>query len=152
YPYLTSISRVPNSYPIGNVETVGFAQTSLGNIRLIWETIEMKNLGVDIAMFNNRFSLTGDFFVKNNKNALLQPVYPSIIGFTSTTALPLVNMGKVESKGWELAATWRDNRGDFSYGINASLSDVNNTVISLGNSKPTLGNSLIREGDPLNAY
>jgi len=152
YPYLTSISRVSNAYPIGNSQNIGFAQASLGNSSLMWESIKMTNIGLDLAMLRNRFSLTADWFVKNNDGALLTPIYPAIIGFTSVSALPLVNMGNVQSKGYELSATWRDKVGEVDYGITANFSDVKNKVVSLGKSAPSLGETLIREGDPLGAY
>lgn len=152
YPYLTGITRVQNPYPMGGLETVGFSQGSLGNEELVWESIEMTNIGIDLQLLRNRLSLTADWYVKNNKNALLKPVYPSLIGFTSAAALPLVNMGKVQSRGWELSAGWRDQAGSLQYGVNFNLSDVTNKVIALGKSAASLGEALIREGDPLNAF
>ncbi|MEC3879285.1 SusC/RagA family TonB-linked outer membrane protein [Parapedobacter sp. 10938] len=152
YPYLTAISRIENAYPIGDGRNVGFAQGALGNSQLIWESLRMTNIGLDVQLLNNRLTFTGDYFIKHNNNALLQPVYPATIGFTSTSALPLVNMGKVESKGWEIAVGWNDHIGDLRYSFTANLADVQNEVIALGKSAPVLGNNLIREGDPLNAY
>lgn len=152
FPYLTPISSVAMAYPIGLSNNLGYYQSSIGNYNIHWETVEMSNIGVDLQLFNSRFALTADWFIKNNKDALLKPVYPAIIGSTSAAALPYANVGKVQSKGWELTASWKDQAGEIGYGLDFMLSDVKNTVKSLGNTEPSLGNNIFRVGDPLNAY
>lgn len=152
YPYLTPITSYSNAYPIGLTNNVGYYQSSIGNADLHWETVEMTNLGIDASLLRNRLSLTFDWFIKNNKDALVKPTYPSTIGSTSSSVLPYANMGKVQSKGWEFAASWKDNIGQVSYGLNFMLSGVTNTVKSLGTMAPVIGDNIFRVGDPVNAY
>jgi len=152
YPYLTEIERQTKAYPIGNKENVGFKQYSLANENIQWETIRMFNIGGDFQLFNNRMDLSLDWFKKNNINALLKPIYPSIIGITSSSNLPLENIGSIENKGWELSIGWRDRIGNIRYGLSANLSDAKNKITDLGDSAPSLGNNIRRVGDPINAY
>ncbi|WP_286847501.1 MULTISPECIES: SusC/RagA family TonB-linked outer membrane protein [unclassified Proteiniphilum] len=152
YPYLTEIERVEKTYPIGNKENVGFKQYSLANENIKWETIRMFNIGVDLVVLNNRLDLTFDWFKKTNRNALLKPVYPSVIGITSTSNLPFENVGSIENEGWELSLNWRDKIGRVNYGFTSNLSDAKNKITDLGNSTPSLGNNIRRVGDPINAY
>lgn len=152
YPYLTSIVRQENSYPIGMDKNVGFKQDALGNKDIKWETIRMFNVGADLYLFDNRLNIVFDWFRKDNINALLRPVYPSLIGITETSKLPLENIASIENKGWEIGLSWRDNIGSVKYSLTANLSDSRNKITDLGNSAPDLGNKIRREGDPIGAY
>lgn len=152
YPYLTEIERETKAYPIGYKENVGFRQNSLANEDIQWETIRMLNFGVDLQMFNNRLGFSLDWFKKTNVNALLRPIYPSIIGVTSTSNLPLENIGSIENKGWEVSVNWRDEIGAVNYGMTVNFSDAQNELTDLGSSAPFLGDNIRRVGDPVNAY
>ena len=152
YPYLTEIERVENAYPIGGVENIGFKQNALANEQIKWETIRMLNIGVDLRLLNNRLDLSYDWFKKENVNALLKPIFPSVIGITASDNLPLENIGSIENKGWELSAGWRDKVGEVRYGFTANLSDAKNKITDLGNSAPSLGDKIRRVGDPINGY
>ncbi len=152
YPYLIEIERQTKAYPIGAKENVGFQQYSLANENIQWETIRMFNLGADFQLIDNRMNISFDWFKKNNINALLKPIYPSLIGITSASNLPLENIGSVENKGWELTIGWRDQIGKVQYGFTANLSDAKNKITDLGTSAPSLGDNIRRVGDPINAY
>lgn len=152
YPYLTEIERYTKAYPIGNKENVGFKQYSLANENIKWETIRMFNAGIDLQLFKNKLDVSFDWFKKNNINALLKPIYPSVIGITASANLPLENIGSIENKGWELSIGWRDQIGKVRYGFTANLSDARNKITDLGSSAPSLGDKIRRVGDPVNAY
>lgn len=152
YPYLTPIERVEKSYPIGGLNNIGFAQLSLGNKDIKWETIRMLNIGVDLNFLDNRLQMTFDWFKKENINALVKPVYPTIVGVSAAANLPFENMGRIENKGWELDLSWRDQIGEWKYGMTFNISDSKNEITDLGRSEPTLGNKIRRVGDPINAY
>lgn len=152
YPYLTEIERVAKAYPIGNMENVGFKQYSLANANIQWETIRMFNIGSDFNLLDNRMTFSFDWFTKTNINALLKPIFPTVIGVRSSSNLPLENIGSIENKGWELAISWRDRIGKVYYGLTANLSDAKNKITDMGTSAPSLGNKIRRVGDPINAY
>ncbi len=152
YPYLTPIERVEKSYPIGGLNNVGFVQKKLGNKNIKWETIRMLNMGVDLNFMNNRLIMSFDWFKKENVNALVKPVYPTIVGVTKSAFLPFENMGKIENKGWEIDLAWRDRIGQVKYGANFNISDSKNKITDLGSSEPTLGNKIRRVGDAIGAY
>lgn len=152
YPYLTPIERVVNSYPIGGVSNVGFQQLALGNKDIKWETIEMLNVGVDLQLFTNRLLFSFDWFKKKNIDALVRPIYPTVIGITGSGNLPLENMGEIQNTGWELNIAWRDQIDQVRYQLSFNLSDAQNKITDLGKSAPSLGNNIRREGDPIDAY
>ena len=152
YPYLTPIERVDKSYPIGGINNVGFQQTKLGNKDIKWETIRMLNIGIDLSFFDNRLSTTFDWYKKNNIDALVQPIYPTLVGISGSANLPFENMGEIENKGWEWWIQWRDRIDQVKYSIAFNLSDSRNKIIDLGASEPSLENYIRREGDPIDAY
>ena len=98
YPYLVAIESVDKAYPIGNQLNTGFAQLALGNANIKWETIRMLNIGIDLSLFNNRLTISADWFKKNNMDALVRPSLPLVLGKwqkdTSRDYLPLENLGK----------------------------------------------------------
>ncbi len=152
YPYLTPIERVEKAYPIGGLNNVGFQQNKLGNVNIKWETIRMFNVGLDLSFFNNRLTSTFEWYKKNNINALVQPVYPTLVGITGSANLPFENMGEIENKGWEIYLQWRDKIGEVKYSVGFNLSDSRNKIIDLGKSSPSLGDYIRRVGDPIDAY
>ena len=87
----------------------------LGNQNIKWETLRMFNIGIDLSFFNNRLNTTFEWYKKNNINALVKPVYPTIVGITGSSNLPYENMGEIENKGWEWWIQWRDRIGEFTY-------------------------------------
>ena len=152
YPYLTPIERVEKSYPIGGTNNVGFKQLSLGNYGIKWETIRMLNIGIDLSFLNNRLTTTFEWYKKNNVNALVRPVYPSLVGITKVGNLPFENIGEVENKGWEWWIQWRDKIGEVSYSAAFNISDSRNKIKNLGKSAPSLTDYIRKEGEPIDAF
>ena len=152
FPYLSQLAAVqPSSMmPIGNLPITGFRHTVAANYYLTWESASKRNLGLDLTMLNHRFTFTGEIFVNQTNDLLINPVLPSVFGYR--TNFPPENQGKIENKGWEIQLGWRDNINDFRYGINANLSDVRNKVLQMGNHAANLGTQVRLEGYPLNSF
>lgn len=93
-----------------------------------WETVEMKNIALDMSFLDNRLSVTGEYFIKNNKDMLVNIEMPSVIGID----VPTGNYGELEVKGWEVSVGWRDQIKDFSYGVTFNLSDQKDKLIDYG--------------------
>ncbi|MEJ7769541.1 MAG: SusC/RagA family TonB-linked outer membrane protein, partial [Chitinophagaceae bacterium] len=147
YAYLSVITPVV-TMPIGNAITPAYAQTLLPNQILTWETVIKQNIGLDILMAKGRLSLTADYFIHNTDDILLRVTLPDVLGATE----PSQNAGKVENKGWEVQADWKDKMGDLQYRFNFNLSDVKNKVVSLGNVPPTFGDQVRFLGQPIDAF
>lgn len=152
YPYMTDIERVDKSYPIGNIANVGYVQNSFGNPKIKWETIRMFNVGLDLVLFKNRLNVAFDWYEKWNIDALVRPIYPSLIGVARLSHLPLENIGEIDNKGWELSLGWHDKVGEVRYSVLFNISDSKNKITDLGTSAPILENYLRKVGSPINAY
>lgn len=101
------------------------------NPNLTWETSEQYDLGLDMEMFNNRLSLSMDYFDKRTFN-LIQPQpmnRPSTMGLDAM----LVNLGEVRNRGFELSIGWNDRiNKNFSYFVTGNFSYLKNWVSDIG--------------------
>ena len=101
------------------------------NPNLTWETSEQYDLGLDMEMFNNRLSLSMDYFDKRTFN-LIQPQpmnWPSTMGLDAM----LVNFGEVRNRGFELSIGWNDRiNKNFSYFVTGNFSYLKNWVSDIG--------------------
>lgn len=152
YPYLTPIEPIKGCFPIGGINGVSYVQKKLGNRNIRWETIRMFNVGTDLGFLDNRLQLSFDWFKKENINAIVKPVYPTIIGVSASADLPFENLGEMENKGWELDLSWKDRIGPVKYSISFNISDSKNKITDLGFSEPSLGDKIRRVGDPIGSY
>ncbi len=126
----------------------GYYESVMGNEFITWEKLESTNVGLDLSVLNNRLSVTGDYFVRNTKDILLQLPAPGTLGIDPPTS----NAASVRNKGWEMTINWNDQIKDFKYNIAFNLSDVRNEVTDLkGYKAPTNELTILREGEPINA-
>lgn len=127
--YLTwSSINAPILYPLadGTYATVSLPSV-LGNNSLTWETSEQWDIGLDLRFFKDRLGLTLDYFHKTTKDLITTNTPPIEAG----NAASPINGGNVLNRGFEIELSWRDNIGDFSYGISANLSTLHNEVTYL---------------------
>lgn len=118
------------------------------NIRDIsWETTESWNIGFDARLFNNRLSVTGDYYKKTTRDMLLDLEIPDFMGYGN----PSQNAGKMHTRGWEAEVSWNDHIGDFKYAISANISDYKSVM---GNLSGIVfdGSQIIREGSEYNEW
>jgi len=136
---ISSISANGIIYPM-----VGL--NGLANPDITWETSEMYDIGVDAVLWN-KFNVTADFYYKTTYDILMKLDIPLTVGLNA----PFQNAGKVRNIGWELALGYNDSVGDFSYGINANLSDVYNEILDMKGTSGGGGVVRNQEGSPVNS-
>ena len=138
YQYANDITST-GQYPTGAVKAdgsfeyiIGYAPSASGNQELKWETSEQFNVGLDLRFLRDRLTLTFDWFDKKTKDLIVTGITTSTI--VGVGASPL-NAGNIDNRGIELEVRWRDQIGDFSYGVSANFSTLKNEVTYL---HPTL--------------
>ena len=136
---ISSFSGNDNIWPI-------VALNTLANKNITWETSEMYDVGIDAVLWN-KFSVTADWYYKTTYGILMTLDIPSTIGLSA----PYQNAGEVKNVGWELGVGYHDNWGDFSFGVDANLSDVVNEITDM---KGTSSGSFVRnqEGSSVNSF
>ena len=130
YQYSSTITTGIN-YPDGNGGLLqGAFPKNFANPDIKWEETAMTNVGIDFMAFNNRLSLTADYYVKNTKDILLTVPIPISSGGAND---PIRNAGKIRNNGYEFNLGWMDQPNpDISYGINLIGSFNKNKVIAMG--------------------
>ncbi|SIQ97869.1 TonB-linked outer membrane protein, SusC/RagA family [Maribacter ulvicola] len=127
-----------------NAELVrGLAQRYLTTPDISWETTNSTNFGVELGLFDDRLSLEGEYFIKKTEDMLLSLSVPDLVGFDD----PTVNVGSMETKGWEVQASWNDRIGDdFNFSISANVSDSESIIGDINDKRLFSGNTLSEEG------
>lgn len=130
YQYSSTITTGIN-YPDGNGGLLqGAFPKNFANPDIKWEETAMTNVGIDFMAFNNRLSLTADYYVKNTKDILLTVPIPISSGGAND---PIRNAGKIRNNGFEFNLGWMDQPNpDISYGINLIGSFNKSKVIAMG--------------------
>ena len=146
-------------YPLGFGQTVvpGSIQRALSNPNIRWQENTQTNVGVDVALMDQRLSLTADYYISESDGLLVRAPIPPSLGAYSA---PFVNAGSVRNKGFELGATFQAwDRDDFALNASANLTTVSNEVLSLGNGTQPIfigveGFSVTRTapGDPIGTF
>ncbi|WP_071843096.1 SusC/RagA family TonB-linked outer membrane protein [Pontibacter korlensis] len=117
-------------YPDGNGGYITVAEpAALANPELTWETSEQVDIGLDLGLFDNRLTLTSDYFVKTTKDLITPGTPPRFIGNT----LPFVNGGDVRNRGWEFELAFNNNTNPnaFKYEFAVNLTTLDNEVTFL---------------------
>lgn len=102
---------------------------------LTWEKSVSKNIALEMGFFNNKVSLTAEYFWKDNKD-LLAPLLPLASSgqtiMTNGGDLPIFNSASVENKGFELTLGYRNRWNEWSLDVSGNISALRNKVKSLG--------------------
>ena len=130
-PWLVNVSANSSSYPYNNLNPggLGSAINQLGNQDLEWETTKQHNVGVDLGILKNKFTLTADYFHRQTDNLILGVTVPPSFGYVNSSVIQ--NVGSMENSGWEFVLGYNDQAGDFKWNASANASFIKNNVLSL---------------------
>jgi TonB-linked SusC/RagA family outer membrane protein len=129
-----STFRSGANYPIWGTDDVaaGFRAGSPYNPNLKWEEQLEKSVGIDLILWNGRLDFSAEMYSKNSYDLLYNAQLPINTGFRTGW----VNIGEVESKGYDLRLTTRNiSTKDFSWLTNFTFSGNQSRVKSLGQLK-----------------
>lgn len=107
---------------------------------LTWETATTANLGINLEMVNGKLDLTGDVYIRETTDMFAIALTPPAVFGASP---PRGNYADLETKGWEMMLTWRDNLEmagrPLSYNIRLSLADHQAEITRYNNPDKFLG-------------
>lgn len=116
------------NYPFGGISSNGYAQSSLGNENLKWETSYQYNAGIDAALWKGSFAFSLDYFYKVTENMLVKAPNPPSVG-DATAAW--INSGSVLNTGIEVEGIYRRKKGDWDFSVSGNLTFLHNEVLKL---------------------
>jgi len=132
YPYLSPVNSNQSFYPIGNVAP-GSGNASytngLTNSNLEWEKTKQLNIGLDLGLYQNRFTIVAEVFKRKTDNLILTvPTAPSQ-GFQGVGTL--ANIGAMQNQGAELQLGYHKTTGEFKWDLTGVISVIRNKVLRL---------------------
>jgi len=129
--YTTYATNVGNSsYPIGDAGGVeGYYRSRIGNNQARWEKAITKNIGFDGSFFGGKLDVVFDLWQKDTQDLLLQ--VPQTLENGSFSALPAVNIGKMQNKGIDIHFITRGNAGPLGYEVTLNGGFLHNEIVSL---------------------
>ena len=124
----TAIGQVTNSNYVFNGALVSGATIStLQNPVLRWERNKQVDIGVDLTLFNNRFSFTYDFYHKLSDGLIQDRPIPRASGYSSVSS----NVGVLEFWGHELTLSGAILTGKVTWNASFNMSFDRNQVKTL---------------------
>ncbi|MGZ3954200.1 MAG: SusC/RagA family TonB-linked outer membrane protein, partial [Flavisolibacter sp.] len=132
-----AIYATMNNYPtdLGS----GFLPSTFTNPLFQWEETKTNNIGLNLGLLNNRFTVEGDYYAKKTSNLILNAVLPWYMGTNGVGSLapPLVNAGSLNTKGWNLTfITTNISNKNFRWETNLNLSHFKTVVDQLYQASP----------------
>ncbi|MDP4209369.1 MAG: SusC/RagA family TonB-linked outer membrane protein [Bacteroidota bacterium] len=104
----------------------GTFPNALPNPELGPEKAKKLNLGLDLGLWSNRLTFTGEYFYNKYFDLVGTPTYTTALLGTS---YPAENYQKFDYCGTDLSVTWQDHIRNFNYFITANLSLVQSKVV-----------------------
>jgi len=130
YAYQATMRRGYMTYSFGNSPVAGSSIETFVNGNLAWEKKKTTNIGLDLAMFNNRIEFTAEWYKNKSTDLLYSVPVPANAGVQNTSVT--MNAAEMENSGFEFSITYRNNDHPLKHQISANLSTLKNKVTSLG--------------------
>ncbi|GAB5552073.1 MAG: TonB-dependent receptor [Saprospiraceae bacterium] len=143
YPFSSLVETGIRVYPFGGQIATGARVLETGNENIRWETTTQTDFGIEVGLFDDQWSLSADYYIKNSNDILVRVPLPQTAGDFNP---PFINAGEIQNTGLELALTYRYSSKDLSFDISGNISTVNNEVTSLAASEPILGGFGLSDG------
>ena len=132
FPYLYTIAGVDRGYQwadLGyNKSYTGLAYTSLANNNVTWEIATKHDLGIDLALFKDKFGLTVDYFNEYREGIYMTRNYVSyMVGLNGLA--PTANVGKVSSEGFDGNFHFNQKLGEWDLTLRGNITYSKNTIL-----------------------
>lgn len=115
-------------YTFGGNSYNGYAQTTLGNTNLKWETSNQFNAGVDMEFHKGLYGFSLDYYYKVTNNMLVRAPLPPSVGDATS---PWINSGSVLNTGVDLELFYRKNYKNGGFNITLNGGFLHNNVLKL---------------------
>jgi TonB-linked SusC/RagA family outer membrane protein len=169
-PYLSLVLSPDHfGYPFnGTSSAFGAAPVQLANPEIHWETVVTQNLGLDLALLNNRFTITAEYYTKINDGMIMEQRVPYETGSYSMgrevdgdVTNPEVNIGSIKNSGFEFTLGYRKMEGELKGSFDMNFSTLKNEVLELATDSLRVPEAAVhnitditisREGSPVSQF
>lgn len=157
-PYSTMSLLYTGKVVLNKADYTYFAPSTTYPGNLKWETTTQTDIGIDAGFFNNRLTITGDYYIKNTRDLLNDVQMPASSGYNST----IKNIGEIQNKGFEFQVDANILNSKLKWDVSANISFNRNKVVKLYNGQDIFGSAvglqssdyinIIREGKPIGLF
>ena len=139
HPYMSMLTgRVLNNYMMNGKVINALNIPTLPSL-VTWEKVVSKDVGLDWAIFNNRFAGTFDFYIRDTKDMVRSVTLPAVLG----TGGGKENVADMRTIGWEVECTWKDRiknvlGSPLDYSLTVGLSDYQAEITKFDNPNGSL--------------
>lgn len=131
---LSNAAPTGTNYIFGDTRQPYVRAGGLVSPEVSWAKPAMLDIGLDMSVLKDRLQITFDWYRRRTKDLFGPPQqYSGVLGVNP----PQKNNSAIETKGFDLTASWRDNAGPVSYNIRFVLSDYKGTVLDYPNNLVT---------------
>lgn len=151
YPTVSTLSLGKN-YPFGGSINSGAYTQYAANPDLQWEETVSWGIGLDATLFN-KLNVTFDYYDRTTNDILMSVSVPVTYALQNYYD----NVGKVNNKGVELSASYREKIGEVGINLGGNIAFNKNTIqeIDAGSSSPQKGDGygyIRQEGESINSF
>ena len=139
HSYMSTLKgKVLNNYMMGGKVINALDIPTLPSL-VTWEKVISKDIGLDWSLFNNRFTGTFDFYVRDTKDMVRSVTLPAVLG----TSGGKENVADMRTVGWEVELTWKDRLQNvlgspLYYSFTVGLSDYQAEITKFDNPNGSL--------------
>ncbi len=125
-----NLNALTTSSATGLSPYVFYRESVVGNPGIRWETAIKTNLGVELSLLKNLFTLNVDYFTEDRTDILLSGAQRNVPPFFGATP-PSANLGQVKSNGFEIELGFNKKiNKDFGIWGNLAISHNENEIIA----------------------
>jgi TonB-linked SusC/RagA family outer membrane protein len=141
YPYIPYMTSGKTSQILDGALPILVGQPGVVSSSLTWEKVRTINGGIDIGLFNGKFDLAFDRYVRYTDDMLTySKELPAVFGATA----PKTNAANLKTQGWELTVGWRDRftlaNAPFNWSVKVMLADSKSFITKFDNPGRLLSN------------
>lgn len=139
HSYMSTLKgKVLNNYMMGGKVINALDIPTLPSL-VTWEKVISKDIGLDWSLFNNRFTGTFDFYIRDTKDMVRSVTLPAVLG----TSGGKENVADMRTVGWEVELTWKDRLQNvlgspLDYSFTVGLSDYQAEITKFDNPNGSL--------------
>ncbi|HIX85703.1 MAG TPA: SusC/RagA family TonB-linked outer membrane protein, partial [Candidatus Parabacteroides intestinigallinarum] len=139
YQYIQTLGISQSSYILNGLRQNYMSAPAALPSGLTWETSTTWDVGADLGFFDNRLTLTGDYYIRKTTDMIVAgPTVPDVFGADS----PEGNYADMSTYGYELSVEWRDGfelaGKRFNYSIKGTLADYYSVIDKYNNANKSL--------------
>ncbi len=138
FPYLYTIDNIRNSegnlYDVYNWGTNQYVHgypaihyTQVASPGVTWEVSTKDDVGIDLSLFNDKFTATVDYFHEKRTGIYMTRAYlPGMLGLESQ---PRANVGAVKTKGWDGNFAYKQRFGNVDVTVRGNMTYSKNEIL-----------------------